>query len=663
MQGANQALADGPLLASWLCKSKVDSAVRGFMTEMSRRSGVKVRASREAAKRLHSNDCWKWMVKQDKPASKQGEDDMAQAVFHGVQPQHVVELLHTLSERGIKASLGSKLDRIIREVIRELNITNTLPSSPTTVQRLSSREMATLQSHALESATTGNISQLRQLSRKCRLVVPGAVDAHQRSCLHLAAMQGHIDVCRWLLSEVNIDCNMLDANEKKAVDLASNSDNKEIELLLKRWMSRHGQQLYENGNDCKSASIASTINVSCSPSNNRDDTYRHIEQQLRGVNSFNQLRTLLKENRDSTAAINKSASITHVLGYQLDENDIQHDKQCMKLLAKEHGAVILRNFIPREVDQVALGSLALRPFHFDLSDALDKLRADINEDDCFNAMTNIGSSYSTSKSQRKRICKCVEEVKSQLTISADSSAIVQTNFWPQLQSYSPPNDDNQSKKRKIDSFPLSRLRYINLGEWNYNWGDRLYEKVDKAMIMPDRLISLAHRAHEIAKKQTNEVCASPVSFDMAICNLYHLHRPSDRLGGHRDNVESDVSLPLVTVSLGAPGIFLLGGNTRDDVPTAILLRAGDCLVMSGKSRNYFHGVPTILSPDDNDDDATDAHDGNAESHCVFPELNDNGTLNNVSSNHDGNIPSLDEIKFAKVFLSSLRMNMSIRQVS
>jgi len=78
-QGANQALADGPLLASWLTKSKPDSAVRGFMTEMTRRSGVKVRASRESAKRLHSKDsCWQWMFQQE---TKQVGGSI-QAIFH-----------------------------------------------------------------------------------------------------------------------------------------------------------------------------------------------------------------------------------------------------------------------------------------------------------------------------------------------------------------------------------------------------------------------------------------------------------------------------------------------------------------------------------------------------------------------------------------------------
>ena len=121
------------------------------------------------------------------------------------------------------------------------------------------------------------------------------------------------------------------------------------------------------------------------------------------------------------------------------------------------------------------------------------------------------------------------------------------------------------------------------------------------MTLPDRLVSLVHHAHDIAKRQTNAESTPSIPFDMAICNVYHLQRPSDRLGGHQDDVESDLSLPLVTVSLGAPGIFLLGGRSRQDVPTAILLRAGDCMILSGNSRGYFHGVPSVLSNElDND---------------------------------------------------------------
>jgi hypothetical protein len=123
--GANQALADGPLLAKWLSQSKFDSAVRGYMTEMARRSGVKVRASREAAIKLHSKDCWEWMASQDGVTS---------AIFHGVHSEHVTSLLNTLKERSVGASLGSALDTTIRATIKEMNISSAAISSSSLVR-------------------------------------------------------------------------------------------------------------------------------------------------------------------------------------------------------------------------------------------------------------------------------------------------------------------------------------------------------------------------------------------------------------------------------------------------------------------------------------------------------------------------------------------------
>jgi alkylated DNA repair protein alkB family protein 1 len=221
--------------------------------------------------------------------------------------------------------------------------------------------------------------------------------------------------------------------------------------------------------------------------------------------------------------------------------------------------------------------------------------------------------------------------------------------------------DRPKKQRKINSFPLSKLRYVNLGEWNYNWNDRRYEKIQNAMTLPDRLVSLAHHAHDIAKRQTNAESTPSIPFDMAICNVYHLQRPSDRLGGHQDDVESDLSLPLVTVSLGAPGIFLLGGRSREDVPTAILLRAGDCMILSGNSRGYFHGVPSVLSNELVDDSACCGCPVE-ETHCLFPELNESGTLISNADIDNPSIPLLDEMRFADALLSTVRMNISIRRV-
>ncbi len=629
-QGANNALADGPLIAKWLSSAKLDSAVRGFMTEMSRRSGVKVRASREAAITLHSKDCWESMVKQDKP-TKQGSTS---AVFHGVESVHVQRFLEELEKRGVTASLASKLDDSIRSIIQELNVAESPVPSKTIP--ISSHEDLQLQSEAINFASIGNMQQLRSLSRKSYSIIPNAKDLKGRSCLHVAAMNGHIHVCRWLLSEANLSPSTLDLDGKSPLDLAMADNHKEITSLLRSW----------------------PVNTIDASTNNKDeaetDLYRVAEKQLRGIRTMQQLRSALQKNR---GAPNKSSStITRVLGCKVDTTDDEYDLQCTTSLAEDHGAVIFRNFVPRRVDQLALAALALRPLNLDYASVTDALNK------CSECN---GTNEHTSKSQRKQQRKQIEKIKSQLTTPSDASIIVQTNFGPQMQSYAQQASEESGsalKKRKIDSFPLPKLRYLNLGAFNYNWGDRRYDLISGAMVLHPRLVSLAKHATAMSiQKGDGSHRDQAIDFNMAICNFYHLQRPSDRLGGHQDNVESNLSLPLVTISLGAPGVFLLGRESREEFPTATLLQSGDCMVLSGKSRGYFHGVPTILEYDD-DNDIT--HE--SEEIALFPELSDEGLLVDkgaaASEEDQGYVPTQVELKFAEAFLSTVRMNMSIRQV-
>lgn len=384
----------------------------------------------------------------------------------------------------------------------------------------------------------------------------------------------------------------------------------------------------------------STANMADAP---QSDLYRRAEKELRNVKSIEELYKL-----------DESSSVTRVIGCGHDDN--------LSALLAEDGAAILRNFVQRSIDQLAICALALRPLNvLPTDDALSRLRTV----SCKDTHTDACGLPAIRPQVQKKLSKCMEEIKSSSKILADSPVTVQTNFSSELASY--PSDDritcSQSKKRKRpESFPLSRLRYLNLGEWNYNWGDRRYEKVPHAIALADRFVEVARRAHELAKEQTGEAASRPVNFDMAICNLYHLQRPSDRLGGHRDDVEEDLSLPLVTISLGAPGVFLLGGESRQDAPTAILLRAGDCMVMSGRSRKYFHGVPTVLSLDGNSACQMNGNPGDKVC-CVFPELDDGGCLAKGFTGDKSTIPSLDEMEFAQAFLTTVRMNLSIRQVA
>ena len=371
------------------------------------------------------------------------------------------------------------------------------------------------------------------------------------------------------------------------------------------------------------------------------DLYGRAEKELRNIKSIEDLYKL-----------DESSSVTRVIGCGRDDN--------LSASLAEDGAVILRNFVQRSVDQLAICALALRPLNVQIDDALSRLRAV----SCKDTKADLCGLPAVRPQVQKKLSKCMDEIKSSSKILADSPAIVQTNFSSELANY--PSEDKLThsppkKRKRPESFPLSRLRYLNLGEWNYNWGDRRYEKVPHATSLPDSLVEVARRAHELAKEQTGEATSRPVNFDMAICNLYHLQRPSDRLGGHKDDVEEDLSLPLVTISLGAPGVFLLGGESRQDAPTAILLRAGDCMVMSGRSRNYFHGVPTVLSDGDS---ACQMNGDPGDNMCrVFPGLDDDGCLAKGFTGDNSTIPSLDEMEFAQAFLKTVRMNLSIRQVA
>lgn len=132
------------------------------------------------------------------------------------------------------------------------------------------------------------------------------------------------------------------------------------------------------------------------------------------------------------------------------------------------------------------------------------------------------------------------------------------------------------------STTLSRVRWATLG-FQYNWTERSYSK-SKFVPFPARLCSFAQ---ELALR-----CGS--GFDMhaeaAIVNFY----PEGQvMGGHQDDGEEALESPVVSLSIGSPCVFLLGGRDKDEAPLALLLRSGDVLILGGESRLRYHGVPRV----------------------------------------------------------------------
>ena len=75
--------------------------------------------------------------------------------------------------------------------------------------------------------------------------------------------------------------------------------------------------------------------------------------------------------------------------------------------------------------------------------------------------------------------------------------------------------------------------------------------------------------------------------DVCLVNQY---LPGNRLSLHQDRDERDFSQPIVSVSLGLPASFMLGGLLRAAPTRRLTLQHGDVLVWGGPARLRFHGV-------------------------------------------------------------------------
>jgi alkylated DNA repair protein (DNA oxidative demethylase) len=92
---------------------------------------------------------------------------------------------------------------------------------------------------------------------------------------------------------------------------------------------------------------------------------------------------------------------------------------------------------------------------------------------------------------------------------------------------------------------------------------------------------------ELARAAAQAGGFSAFTPDACLLNRYE---PGARLTLHQDKDERDFSAPIVSVSLGLPGIFLFGGDSRKDKQRRISLQHGDVVVWGGPARLHHHGV-------------------------------------------------------------------------
>ncbi len=82
--------------------------------------------------------------------------------------------------------------------------------------------------------------------------------------------------------------------------------------------------------------------------------------------------------------------------------------------------------------------------------------------------------------------------------------------------------------------------------------------------------------------------------DLPECCLINWYREGSKMGAHIDNDENAASAPVVSVSLGDPALFRIGGPKRGGPTQGIKLYSGDVVVMAGASRHCYHSVSKIF---------------------------------------------------------------------
>jgi len=95
---------------------------------------------------------------------------------------------------------------------------------------------------------------------------------------------------------------------------------------------------------------------------------------------------------------------------------------------------------------------------------------------------------------------------------------------------------------------------------------------------------------QLAEQAANAAGFSGFNPDACLINCY---LPGAKMGLHQDKDEQDFTQPIVSVSLGIPAMFKMGGFSRSDKPLKLPLYHGDVLVWGGESRLRFHGVMPI----------------------------------------------------------------------
>jgi alkylated DNA repair protein alkB family protein 1 len=138
---------------------------------------------------------------------------------------------------------------------------------------------------------------------------------------------------------------------------------------------------------------------------------------------------------------------------------------------------------------------------------------------------------------------------------------------------------------------LSQLRWVTLG-YQYDWTLRSYP--DQVVPEADNPTPFPMALAALCRKLVS-ACGYDAGVFRPEAGIVNFYPHNAVMGAHTDEVEKTHEPPVVSISLGPPCVFLVGGLTKNDKPLALLLRTGDVVVMGGLSRLRYHAVPRVFT--------------------------------------------------------------------
>jgi DNA alkylation damage repair protein AlkB len=135
------------------------------------------------------------------------------------------------------------------------------------------------------------------------------------------------------------------------------------------------------------------------------------------------------------------------------------------------------------------------------------------------------------------------------------------------------------------------MRWATLG-LTYDWTNKTYTRSHHSpfpLRLAQEIASLMDGVKRVRQDQFEVV--GEYQSQTAVVNYYPV---GSMMMAHQDISEECLEKPLVSVSLGCSCIFLMGTESREDTPSAFLLRSGDVVAFTGPARTAFHSVPRIL---------------------------------------------------------------------